>query len=46
MSRYWGLALDSVLAVDVVLPNGSYVRADSNHYSDIFWVSLQSAEGI
>ncbi|OCL09556.1 Glucooligosaccharide oxidase [Glonium stellatum] len=43
-SRYWGLALDSVLAVDVVLPNGSYITADDKHYADIFWAARGAAD--
>lgn len=39
-SRAWGLALDSIIGLDVVLANGSFVHASSTQYADIYWVSL------
>ncbi|KAI3599207.1 glucooligosaccharide oxidase [Moniliophthora roreri] len=36
-SRMWGLTLDTVQAVNAVLPNGTIIRATSNTYSDLFW---------
>ncbi|KAK7031097.1 hypothetical protein VNI00_013701 [Paramarasmius palmivorus] len=36
-SRMWGLTLDTVQAVNAVLPNGTIIRATSDTYSDLFW---------
>jgi FAD/FMN-containing dehydrogenase len=38
-SRAWGLALDQIVALDVVLANGSYVHASASQYPDVFYVS-------
>lgn len=35
-SRVWGLAMDQIVALDVVLADGSLVHADAAHYADIF----------
>ncbi|KAI9789690.1 MAG: hypothetical protein M1816_005865 [Peltula sp. TS41687] len=35
-SRNWGLALDNIVAVDVVLANGSYVHASGTAYPEIY----------
>ena len=35
----WGLTLDNVISVNMVLANGTIITATSDHYSDIFWVS-------
>jgi FAD/FMN-containing dehydrogenase len=37
-SRNWGLALDSITAMDVVLANGSSIRTTRKSYPDIFYV--------
>ncbi len=37
-SRNWGLALDSITAMDVVLANGSSIRTTRTSYPDIFYV--------
>lgn len=37
-SRNWGLALDSITALDVVLANGSSIRTTKTSYPDIFYV--------
>ncbi|ETS76860.1 hypothetical protein PFICI_10734 [Pestalotiopsis fici W106-1] len=35
-SRAWGLAMDQIVALDVVLADGRCVHVDSTHYDDIF----------
>ncbi|KAK7024498.1 hypothetical protein VNI00_016250 [Paramarasmius palmivorus] len=36
-SRMWGLTLDNVLSAEVVLANGTIVRASEDENSDLFW---------
>lgn len=36
MTRF-GLACDSLLSADVVLPDGRFVRCDADHEPDLFW---------
>ncbi|KAF2810577.1 FAD-binding domain-containing protein [Mytilinidion resinicola] len=36
-SRLWGLAMDTIIALDVVLADGSVAHATSTEHSDIFW---------
>lgn len=38
MARKYGLAIDSLVAMDVVLANGSIVHATSTSYPDVFFV--------
>ncbi|KAL9120551.1 MAG: hypothetical protein Q9187_002897 [Circinaria calcarea] len=38
-SRKWGLALDTIVGLDVVLANGSYIHTTSAAYPDIYYVS-------
>lgn len=38
-SRAWGLTLDTIVALDVVLANGTSVHATSTAYPDIYYVS-------
>lgn len=38
VSRGWGLALDTIVAMDVVLANGSYIHTTSTSYPDIYYV--------
>lgn len=38
-SRKWGLALDTIVGLDVVLANGSYIHATSTAHPDIYYVS-------
>lgn len=38
-SRAWGLAIDSLVGMDVVLANGSFVHATAKSYPDVFFVS-------
>jgi len=37
-SRAFGLAMDQIVALDVVLANGSFVRADERQHPDVYWV--------
>lgn len=39
-SRDWGLALDTITAMDVVLANGSSIHTTRTSYPDIFYVCL------
>lgn len=36
-SRKWGLTLDHIVAIDVVLANGTQVHATNSSYADIFY---------
>ena len=38
-SRKWGLALDTIVALDVVLANGSFVHATAKTYPKLYYVS-------
>lgn len=37
LSRTYGLTIDNLLAVDMVLADGSFVTANENQNSDLFW---------
>lgn len=37
LARRYGLAANSVTAVDVVTPDGRLARADADHDLDLFW---------
>jgi FAD binding domain len=37
LARRYGLAANSVTAVEIVTPDGRLVRADSDHEPDLFW---------
>lgn len=37
-SRVWGLTIDNIIGLDVVLANGSAIHATSTAFADIFWV--------
>ena len=37
LSRTFGLTLDNLLGVDMVLANGSFVTASSDEHADLFW---------
>ncbi|WP_037603895.1 FAD-binding oxidoreductase [Streptacidiphilus rugosus] len=37
LTRRYGLTVDSLLSADVVLADGSFVTADEEHDSDLFW---------
>jgi hypothetical protein len=41
-SRQWGLALDNVLAHEVVLADGRIVQASASSEPDLYWVSYPS----
>jgi FAD/FMN-containing dehydrogenase len=40
LSRLWGLTLDHVLEVEVVIANGTIIRANKVQNADLFWVSV------
>ncbi|KAF8915448.1 glucooligosaccharide oxidase [Mucidula mucida] len=42
-SRMWGLTLDVVVAVEVVLANGTTTTASATQYPDLFWALRGSA---
>jgi FAD/FMN-containing dehydrogenase len=37
LTRQLGLSIDNLLALDVVLADGSFVRASENEHEDLFW---------
>ncbi len=37
LTRRYGLTIDNLLAADVILPDGSPVRADATSHPDLFW---------
>jgi UDP-N-acetylenolpyruvoylglucosamine reductase len=39
LARRYGLAANSVTAVEIVTPDGRLVRADAEHEADIFWAA-------
>ena len=43
-SRVWGLALDTIIGLDVVLANGSFVHATTTDYPDIYWALRGAAD--
>ncbi|KAL8912101.1 MAG: hypothetical protein Q9171_002817 [Xanthocarpia ochracea] len=43
-SRAWGLTLDTIVGLDVVLANGSSVKATSTAYPDIYYALRGAAE--
>jgi hypothetical protein len=43
-SRSWGLAMDQLVGVDIVLANGTLVKASSSSHPDIFWATKGAAE--
>jgi hypothetical protein len=45
-SRYWGLALDTIVALDVVIANGTFLHATSTQNSDIYWALRGAADAI
>jgi hypothetical protein len=42
--RQWGLALDTIVALDIVLANGSFIHATSSQYPDIYWAMRGAAD--
>ncbi|KAF1917933.1 hypothetical protein BDU57DRAFT_181609 [Ampelomyces quisqualis] len=43
-SRNYGLAMDQVVAADIVLANGTMIKASSTAYPDIFWAIRGAAD--
>lgn len=43
-SRTYGLAMDQIVAADVVLANGTLIKTTSTAYPDIFWAIRGAAE--
>ncbi|KAL8954546.1 MAG: hypothetical protein Q9183_007060, partial [Haloplaca sp. 2 TL-2023] len=43
-SRAWGLTLDTIVGLDVVLANGSFVHATSTAYPDVYYALRGAAE--
>ncbi|KAI8635086.1 putative 6-hydroxy-D-nicotine oxidase [Xylariaceae sp. FL1651] len=37
LSSLVGMGADQVLSIDIVLPNGRFITADTTHNTDIFW---------
>lgn len=37
LTRKYGLTIDHLLSVDMVLADGSFVTADGNHHQDLYW---------
>jgi FAD/FMN-containing dehydrogenase len=37
LTRTYGLAIDNLIAADIVLADGRLVTADKQHYEDLFW---------
>ncbi len=37
LTRHYGLSIDNLLAVDVVLADGSFVQANEREHEDLFW---------
>lgn len=38
-SRMWGLTLDNIASIDVVLANGTLVTTSHQNHPDLFWVT-------
>jgi FAD/FMN-containing dehydrogenase len=45
-SRIWGLAMDQIVGLDVVLANGSVVHATQTQFADIYYVSSRTVSSI
>jgi FAD/FMN-containing dehydrogenase len=37
LTRHYGLTVDNLLSVDVVLADGTFVTTDAHHHPDLFW---------
>jgi FAD/FMN-containing dehydrogenase len=45
-SRHYGLAMDSIVAADVVLANGTLIKTSASQAPDVFWAIRGAAESI
>lgn len=45
-SRKWGLMMDTIVALDVVLANGTYIHANSTSNSEIYWGLRGAADAL
>jgi hypothetical protein len=43
-SRHWGLAMDQIVSADVVLADGSLVKASATENTEIFWAIRGAAD--
>lgn len=41
-TRLWGVLLDNIVELEVVLADGTITKANSKFNSDLFWVSTSS----
>jgi FAD/FMN-containing dehydrogenase len=46
LARRYGLAANSVTAVEIVTPDGRFVRADTDHEPDLFWAVRGGGGGV
>ncbi|CAG8067170.1 unnamed protein product [Penicillium nalgiovense] len=44
ISRAWGLAMDTIIGLDVVLANGSFIHASASNYLDIYFALRGAAD--
>ena len=44
-SRLYGTGCENILAVNVVLPDGTLVHADENQHSDLYWAARGAGHG-
>ena len=44
-SRLYGTGCENILAVDVVLPDGTLVHADEGQHSDLYWAARGAGHG-
>lgn len=44
-SRLYGMGCENVLAIDVVLPDGTLVHADEKEHSDLYWAARGAGHG-
>lgn len=43
--RGWGWSAEQIVAIDVVTADGEFVRADSEHNTDLFWAARGAGPG-
>ncbi|KAF2652414.1 Glucooligosaccharide oxidase [Lophiostoma macrostomum CBS 122681] len=46
VSREYGLALDTIVGLDIVLANGSLVHATETEYADVYWACRGACDSI